>query len=374
MYKSIFTALLFISTHGLQAGGDHDLIQKNALYTSTLSKDNCGSCDPCKGPTGPRGPQGDRGHHGPQGERGHRGDKGEHGHRGATGEKGCQGPTGPTGATGTTGPTGPTGATGGTGATGSTGSTGATGPTGATGATGAGTTGATGVTGATGATGSTGPTGPAGIVGPTGATGGTGGTGPSQFNSLVFNALSMVGGATPSVVFLPSGTDINGISPLTTVTIPFWPLTQLNASGTVSTTFNVPEDFVNTTPPQVVVHFIIDNDSPVTPPPANATVALQLDTIFADPNTNTTFGFFINDTYQSTEIKQILNVNRSGANSQYRHYSVTYTLGAGVGTINPNAFGILNLTRPNGPASSPADTFNNVAIRITSIEFRYLSN
>ena len=212
------------------------------------------------GATGPTGPTGFAGSDGPTGPTGLAGSDGATGPTGFAGSDGPTGPTGPTGTDGATGPTGTAGLDGSTGPTGPSGlDNGATGPQGDQGATGpigpigtAGTNGSPGPQGpqgANGPTGDTGPTGsdgPTGSAGPTGSNGSTGPTGPPS-ESLVYGVSS---------IFPSTGTGPTGLQIDSTEVYLLGMLTEEKAGASYNLTINIPENYDDSVPPTVVLHFV----------------------------------------------------------------------------------------------------------------------
>lgn len=222
---------------------------------------------------------------------------------------------------------------------GATGPTGTTGPTGSTGA-----TGVTGVTGPTGPTGSTGATGHTGSTGPTGATGATGPTGAS-FSSLVFNAqmINQEGAGGPNTN-QPIGNNNSFI-------IRSY---SLNSGNSVTVTFNVPQDFISSTQPTVIIHFDTQNSAQ----PSN-NVEISLSTIFVPAA-----GANINISEVVNYSGVIIPVSPASVANSFNHYSLSFTLNQ---TIAAGDFALISVFRI--VPTSGVD-FND-RIFLTSIEFRY---
>jgi len=218
---------------------------------------------------------------------------------------------------------------------------GRTGPTGSTGF-----TGNTGPTGSTGATGSTGPTGPTGSTGFTGSTGPTGATGPgTNFHSLMFpattiNRNTLTGGDISLQYITPAiGTRAWTLIPPGLMT------------GNFTVSFNVPQDFINSSSTQVAVSFLVR--SAALPIPGN--VVIRLGSLFT-PESGLVNSLTITN---QTTTKAVINPVTPLI---YTYYEVVFTI---PGVINPGDFALLNVTRFTG-----LDTFND-SIFLTSIEFRY---
>ncbi|KWU68187.1 hypothetical protein AWW70_04120 [Bacillus mycoides] len=192
--------------------------------------------------------------------------------------------------------------------------------------------------------GPTGSTGPTGAMGPTGSTGPTGPTG-AIFSSLVFNAqmVNQGGSGTPNTNQL-IGSD-------NAFTIRSY---SLNSGENVTVTFNIPQDFISSTQPTVIIHFDTQNSTQ----PSN-NVEISLSVIFVPAA-----GANINISGVVNYAGIIVPVSPAPVVNSFNHYSVSFTLNQ---TIAAGDFALISTFRI---APTSGTNFND-HIFLTIIEFRY---
>ncbi|MED1559438.1 hypothetical protein [Bacillus paramycoides] len=183
--------------------------------------------------------------------------------------------------------------------------------------------------------------------GPTGVTGITGVTGPtgSAFSSLVFNAqmINQEGSGSPNTN--------QSIGNNNAFTIRSY---SLNSGDNVTVTFNIPQDFISSTQPIVIVHFDTQNSAQL---PDN--VEISLSAIFVPAaGGNINISGVVNNSGIIVPVSAALVVN------SFNHYSVSFTLNQTI------AAGDLALISAFRIVPTSGVDFND-HIFLTSIEFRY---
>ncbi|PGQ34388.1 hypothetical protein COA19_27890, partial [Bacillus thuringiensis] len=181
-------------------------------------------------------------------------------------------------------------------------------------------------------------------TGPTGVTGSTGPTG-SAFSSLVFNAqmINQEGSGSPNTN--------QSIGNNNAFTIRSY---SLNSGDNVTVTFNIPQDFISSTQPTVIVHFDTQNSAQI---PDN--VEISLSAIFVPAaGGNINISGVVNYSGIIVPVSAALVVN------SFNHYSVSFTLNQ---TIAAGDFALISVFRI---VPTSGIDFND-HIFLISIEFRY---